>query len=51
MCACALLEERNKGPHLFAYAYVYQLKFKFSTLNLELILGFFHQSLFFSLCF
>jgi hypothetical protein len=39
------------GPHLFTYAYAYQPKFEFSTLNLELILRFFHRSLFFSLCF
>jgi hypothetical protein len=28
-------------PHLFTYTYAYQPKFEFSTLNLELILGFF----------
>ena len=39
------------GPHRLAYSYVYQPKFEFSTLNLELILGFFHRSLFFSICF
>jgi hypothetical protein len=28
-------------PHRLSYSYTYQLKFKFSTINLELILGFF----------
>ena len=39
----------TKGAHLFTYAYVYQSKFEFSILNFELILRFFHRSLFFSL--
>lgn len=38
----------TKLSHLFAYTYVYQPKFKFLALNLELILGHFHRSLFFS---
>jgi len=29
-------------PHLFVYAFTYQTNFEFSTLNLELVLGFFH---------
>ena len=43
--------QKNSGPHLFAYAYAYQPKFKFSILNLELILRFFYRSLFFRHCF
>ena len=43
--------KKHQRSHLFVYAYGYQLKFDFLTLNLELILRFFHRSFFFSLCF
>ena len=46
-----IVERNVLGPHRLAYSYAYQPKFEFSMLNLELILGFFHRSLFFSLCF
>ena len=42
----------DKRPHIFfMHAYAYRPNIEFSTLNLELILRFFHRSLFFSLCF
>ena len=36
--------KKFERPYLFAYAYAYQPKYKFVTLNLELILRFFHQT-------